>query len=177
MSEWDKGAAVSSKINLRINEINHRINFEFNFAEVVSLILNLIEDTTVFRGCVLSRIGSGMSKQIEYRSTSLEKADLANATPVISLPITLTNNELKYTLDVYKLDSLQLPQRDFSKLNDEYHSLLYQAVNKDYIQRDPLTGSFNRSYLAAQLDEELQAARRGGYRVAVAIADLDHFKQ
>ncbi len=176
MSEWDKGAAASSKINLRVNEINHRINFEFDFAEVVGLILNLIEDTTIFRGCVLSRIGSGMAKQPEFRSASLENTDLSNEVPLISLPITLTNNELKYTLDVYKLDSLQLPQRDFGKLGDEYHSLLYQAVNKDYIQRDPLTGSFNRNYLTAQLEEELNAARRGGYVIAVAISDLDHFK-
>lgn len=176
MSEWDKGAAASSKINLRVNEINHRINFEFDFAEVVGLILNLIEDTTIFRGCVLSRIGPGMSKHPEYRSASLENTNLTGSTPLISLPITLTNNELKYTLDVYKLDSLQLPQRDFGKLGDEFHSLLYQAVNKDYIQRDPLTGSFNRNYLTAQMDEELNAARRSGYAVAVAIADLDHFK-
>jgi|GEM_PF-1024431 len=177
MGEWDRGAAASSKINLRISEINHRINFEFDFPSIAEDILNLIEDTTVFKGCVLSSVDPGFGKKPLFFSSSLRPAGVEGQTPIIALPITLANNELKYTLDIYGLDAPQLSQRDYSKLHDEYHSLLYQAVNKDYIQRDPLTGAFNRSYLNTKLDEVLEAARRDDVEVAVGMADLDFFKK
>lgn len=177
MSDWDRGAAASSKINLRISEINHRINFEFDFPSIAEDILNLIEDTTVFKGCVLSAVEPGFAKKPLYFSSSLRESGVENNAPIIALPITLANNELKYTLDIYGLDAPQLSQRDYSKLHDEYHSLLYQAVNKDYIQRDPLTGAFNRSYLNTKLDEVLEVARRNGTEVTVGMADLDFFKK
>lgn len=177
MGEWDRGAAASSKINLRISEINHRINFEFDFPSIAEDILNLIEDTTVFKGCVLSSVDLGFGKKPLFFSSSLRPAGVEGQTPIIALPITLANNELKYTLDIYGLDAPQLSQRDYSKLHDEYHSLLYQAVNKDYIQRDPLTGAFNRSYLNTKLGEVLEAARRDDVEVAIGMADLDFFKK
>jgi diguanylate cyclase (GGDEF)-like protein len=177
MGDWDRGAAASSKINLRISEINHRINFEFDFPAIIEDILNLIEDTTVFKGCVLSAVNPDFGKKPLFSSSSLSPTILEGRTPILALPITLANNELKYTLDIYGLDAPQLSQRDYSKLHDEYHSLLYQAVNKDYIQRDPLTGAFNRSYLNAKLDEVLEVARRNGSEVAIGMADLDFFKK
>ena len=42
--------------------------------------------------------------------------------------------------------------------------------------RDPLTGAFNRSFFAERLSAEIAYAQRHGTKVAVLMADLDHFK-
>ena len=42
---------------------------------------------------------------------------------------------------------------------------------------DPLTGLYNRRFLQQSLEREFAAARRYGYPLSCAIADLDHFKQ
>lgn len=42
--------------------------------------------------------------------------------------------------------------------------------------RDPLTGAFNRRYLAETLPRELARAQREGYPLVVSMIDLDHFK-
>lgn len=42
---------------------------------------------------------------------------------------------------------------------------------------DPLTGLYNRRYLADFLDREVERVRRGGLPLTLAIADLDDFKR
>jgi diguanylate cyclase (GGDEF)-like protein len=42
--------------------------------------------------------------------------------------------------------------------------------------RDPLTGLFNRRYLDATMERELQRARREGVPIGAILLDLDHFK-
>jgi diguanylate cyclase (GGDEF)-like protein len=42
--------------------------------------------------------------------------------------------------------------------------------------RDPQTGLFNRRYMVDSLDRELARAERSGKTVAVAMLDIDHFK-
>lgn len=42
---------------------------------------------------------------------------------------------------------------------------------------DPLTGLYNRRFLQQALEREFAAARRYGYPLSCAIADLDYFKQ
>ncbi len=42
---------------------------------------------------------------------------------------------------------------------------------------DPLTGLSNRRRWLEQLEQELERARRTGSRLAVAVVDVDHFKQ
>lgn len=43
--------------------------------------------------------------------------------------------------------------------------------------RDPLTGLFNRRYLEASLDREIQRAERRGTPLSVLMLDIDHFKR
>jgi diguanylate cyclase (GGDEF)-like protein len=47
---------------------------------------------------------------------------------------------------------------------------------RDLSVRDPLTGLFNRRYLAESLGRELARSQRRGLQVAVMTFDLDHFK-
>ncbi len=42
---------------------------------------------------------------------------------------------------------------------------------------DPLTGLYNRRYLADFIDRELSRTRRGGNKIVFAMIDIDHFKQ
>ncbi len=42
---------------------------------------------------------------------------------------------------------------------------------------DPLTGIFNRAGILDRLDAEMERARRAGSRIAIALCDIDHFKQ
>jgi diguanylate cyclase (GGDEF)-like protein len=49
--------------------------------------------------------------------------------------------------------------------------LLDQAIT------DPLTGAFNRRYMAERLDEAIERQRRSGAPASVLIIDLDHFKR
>ena len=42
--------------------------------------------------------------------------------------------------------------------------------------RDPLTGLYNRRYLDEMLEREISRAKREGYRISLAMMDLDHFK-
>jgi diguanylate cyclase (GGDEF)-like protein len=43
--------------------------------------------------------------------------------------------------------------------------------------RDPLTGVFNRRYLAEALESEVARAEREGTPISVVILDVDHFKE
>lgn len=44
-------------------------------------------------------------------------------------------------------------------------------------QTDPLTGLFNRRYLMASLDQEMERSRRTGLPTSLIMMDLDHFKR
>lgn len=43
--------------------------------------------------------------------------------------------------------------------------------------RDPLTGAFNRRFLAESLDKEISKAERKGMPVSIVMMDVDHFKK
>ncbi len=52
-----------------------------------------------------------------------------------------------------------------------------RARLREQSSRDPLTGLFNRRYMAESLDREIRRAAREGYGVGILMADLDHFKE
>jgi diguanylate cyclase (GGDEF)-like protein len=51
------------------------------------------------------------------------------------------------------------------------------AFHEQEAAHDPLTGLYNRRYLADKLPEELGRARRHRYPVSILLIDLDHFKR
>lgn len=65
--------------------------------------------------------------------------------------------------------------RLLSEKYQEIHALHEEL--RDQALRDPLTHLHNRRYLDETLPRELARARREHYPLAVAILDLDHFKQ
>jgi diguanylate cyclase (GGDEF)-like protein len=52
-----------------------------------------------------------------------------------------------------------------------------QAQLEEQAMRDPLTGAFNRRYLAEALDGEVARSQREGLPLSVMILDVDRFKQ
>jgi diguanylate cyclase (GGDEF)-like protein/PAS domain S-box-containing protein len=54
---------------------------------------------------------------------------------------------------------------------------LLQETLREQAVRDPLTGLYNRRYLAETLDREMARAKRVAEPVSVVIIDLDHFKE
>ncbi len=56
-------------------------------------------------------------------------------------------------------------------------NLILQEALREQAIRDPLTGLFNRRYLDETLPRELHRHQRTGEPLAVAMLDLDHFKQ
>lgn len=48
---------------------------------------------------------------------------------------------------------------------------------RDNMERDPLTGVFNRHNLSLKLQNELQRASRSKQHVSIVMVDIDHFKQ
>ncbi|MFA4969316.1 MAG: diguanylate cyclase [Sulfuritalea sp.] len=53
---------------------------------------------------------------------------------------------------------------------------LLQAQLKEEVDRDHLTGLYNRRYLAATIDRELARCLRDGAPLSVMMIDIDHFK-
>lgn len=54
---------------------------------------------------------------------------------------------------------------------------LLQNQLKDQVDRDPLTGLFNRRHLAATMDRELARCARDDAPISAIMIDIDHFKQ
>ncbi len=54
---------------------------------------------------------------------------------------------------------------------------LLQSQLKDQVDRDPLTGLFNRRHLAATMDRELARCARDDEPISAIMIDIDHFKQ
>jgi diguanylate cyclase (GGDEF)-like protein/PAS domain S-box-containing protein len=68
------------------------------------------------------------------------------------------------------------------EVNDRLQSQLseiqsLQAELREQAIRDPLTGLFNRRYLAETLEREFARASREEYPVSLALLDIDHFKK
>jgi GGDEF domain-containing protein len=56
-------------------------------------------------------------------------------------------------------------------------NLKLRETLKNLSMRDPLTGLFNRRYLAETLEREISHAHRNKTSMAVMMIDIDHFKK
>ncbi|MCA9061027.1 MAG: GGDEF domain-containing protein [Planctomycetaceae bacterium] len=60
-----------------------------------------------------------------------------------------------------------------SSLDEEAH---YHTVVRELMTRDPLTSTFNRSYLIPTLSKTLTGSRNTDVATSLILADIDHFK-
>jgi diguanylate cyclase (GGDEF)-like protein len=84
--------------------------------------------------------------------------------------IRMQNREL-----VASIDELHLRKLELEKLNQEL--VERQQKIQELLRTDPLTGTGNRRWLEEKLPIELDRARRLGHALALAMADIDHFKR
>ncbi|MCG5500575.1 biofilm regulation diguanylate cyclase SiaD [Ectothiorhodospira lacustris] len=66
-----------------------------------------------------------------------------------------------------------------ARISDQYQRNLWEVTEtlRQAANQDPLTGLANRRFLMERLKEETQRAARKGSRLAIALMDVDHFKQ
>jgi diguanylate cyclase (GGDEF)-like protein len=159
-----------------IPEIQKLINYDFDFDVVVTAVFSLLEKKTPFRGCRLSVLGRDLKKRPLLDSPAMPRKGKSARSPILSYPLPLTNDEIRYTLDVYAFETPSLSRAEYDLLGKSL-DLLYQAVNKDYHERDHLTGLYNRHGFMPRMGRELEAASRENTPLAVLMMDLDHFKR
>jgi diguanylate cyclase (GGDEF)-like protein len=99
-----------------------------------------------------------------------------------AFPIRPSNqSSQEYLLVLRDMTKTKIAERELQKANTvlreqlEEIRLLEQTL-RDQAVRDPLTGLYNRRYLAETLDREMARAQRLTNQVSVVIIDLDYFK-
>lgn len=176
MPEFDWDPRTPPQVAPEIDAIQKDINsLEFDFEEVVLAIFALLEKRTIFRGCCLSILRRDLKKYDLLASASMPKK--GRGAPILAFPLPLTNDDLRYTFDVYAFENpkAQLTGSESLVLR-ECLRLLYQAVNKGHLERDYLTGLFNRQGFTPRLKRALDAAAENNQPLAVLMLDLDKFK-
>jgi diguanylate cyclase (GGDEF)-like protein len=174
--DYHDNLASWTRTHTVINEIFNMINFEFDLTKVVNKVLESVEQNTNCRGVGFSEVGFTGEKKLKYLSPHLSQMDIADRQPIISLPITLINNRITHTMDVYTVEENILPRRD-TELLFMFRDLLGEAINKEAVKRDSLTGLYDRSYFDNQLQLEILDATKENWNVGLIILDIDHFKQ
>jgi len=94
----------------------------------------------------------------------------------------VAHGEMLGTLTVSSPPGLALDHREVAITAGEQVSmamanLRLQETLRTQSLRDPLTGLFNRRYLEASLDREVQRAQRRDTPLSVLMLDIDHFKR
>jgi diguanylate cyclase (GGDEF)-like protein len=176
MAEFSFDPRTRRETDPEIPEIQKLINYEFDFDAVVNAVFSLLEKKTTFRGCRLSVVGRDLKKRPLVESDAMPRKGKSSRSPLLSYPLLLTNDEVRYTLDVYAFETPSISRAE-SDLVSKCLDLLYQAVNKDYHERDHLTGLYNRHGFLPRMAREVEAAAVDKKPLAVLMMDLDHFKQ
>jgi diguanylate cyclase (GGDEF)-like protein len=176
MAEFHFDPRTRREMDPEIPDLQKRINYDFDFENVVAEIFALLEKKTTLRGCRLAVVGRDLQKRPLLASATMPRKGKASRCPLLSYPLPLTNDEVRYTFDVFAFESPQLNRPD-SDLLEKCLDLLYQAVNKDYHERDHLSGLYNRHGFLPRLEKELEAAKAESEPLAVLMMDLDHFKR
>ncbi|WP_310452645.1 diguanylate cyclase [Sulfuritalea sp.] len=71
----------------------------------------------------------------------------------------------------------KLRENEIALQSQLFEIRLLQSQLKEQVDRDHLTGLYNRRYLAATIDRELARCLRDGSPLSAMMADIDHFKQ
>jgi diguanylate cyclase (GGDEF)-like protein len=79
-------------------------------------------------------------------------------------------------------DALEERMRESQRLNEALQQKIAEAEAlqeqlRDQAVRDPLTGLYNRRFLAETSVARIELARRQGTGIAIVLIDIDHFKQ
>jgi len=83
-----------------------------------------------------------------------------------------------FVTSIFGLVANSIIQRDMKKITNQAHQLaLNEALLKEQVIRDDLTGLFNRRYLNEMFEREIQRTLRKQVPLCVVVLDVDDFKQ
>lgn len=83
-----------------------------------------------------------------------------------------------FLTSVFSLLANHIIQRDIKELSNQAHQLaLNEALLREQVIRDELTGLYNRRYLSEMFEREIQRTLRKQVPLCVVVLDVDHFKQ
>ena len=108
MAEFHFDPRTRRETDPEIPEIQKMINYDFDFDGVVNAVFSLLEKKTTFRGCRLSVVGRDLKKRPLLDSAAMPRKGKSSRSPLLSYPLPLTNDEVRYTLDVYAFDAEKL---------------------------------------------------------------------
>ena len=82
-----------------------------------------------------------------------------------------------FVTSMFGLMANSIIQRDFKKITDQAHQLaLNEALLKEQVIRDDLTGLYNRRYLNEMFEREIQRTLRKQVPLCIVALDVDRFK-
>jgi two-component system, cell cycle response regulator len=120
--------------------------------------------------------------QVSQRTVSSFHAELRRAQQSViiedlkSANGTLVNkNKIKAPLQLAAGDLIRVGNSVFKFVDKELDSSFSENLHKQ-MTRDPLTGAFNRGYIAKALEASIEIAKTG-YPLSLIMFDLDHFKK
>lgn len=79
--------------------------------------------------------------------------------------------------DAFTRDDVRLVQILARHVEEELRRVRLERELREQAIRDPLTGLYNRRFLAEVLEREVERARRYGYPLTLVMADIDDFKK
>ncbi|MEM1106881.1 MAG: GGDEF domain-containing protein [Pseudomonadota bacterium] len=95
----------------------------------------------------------------------------------LSMSIGIPQDQSAFLMTALQISTLVVvPLAAFAAQND-YRLSKYQAELEQFASTDTLTGLLNRRYFQYRLSEELQRMERKGEQGAIALFDIDHFKE
>ncbi|HUT97611.1 MAG TPA: diguanylate cyclase [bacterium] len=95
--------------------------------------------------------------------------------PLFSLPL-YSRGQLYGRLDIFELERGILGESDLVAAED-FAELLVQLLRDELAQLDPVTRLYNRAFFDEQVHTLFDEAAKAKKSLAVALADLDHFKR
>jgi diguanylate cyclase (GGDEF)-like protein len=95
---------------------------------------------------------------------------------VISIYLLIVaDNAFKHAIKLHETRK-KLKSNEYALKQQLEEIKLLQSTLRDQANRDSLTGLYNRRYVDATLERELQRCRREGQPLSIVIIDVDHFK-
>jgi diguanylate cyclase (GGDEF)-like protein len=101
--------------------------------------------------------------------------DKQGGDPLFSLPL-YSRGQLYGRLDIFELERGLLGESDLVAA-EGFAELLVRLLRDELAQLDPVTRLFNRAYFDEQVRTQFDEAADAERPIAMALADLDHFKR
>lgn len=134
--------------------------------DTVRSMLEAVSEKAAHHVADLSAQNREMKETIEHLCAAQERQKVLR----LAGNLVTTANSIRSTVEASHDELLETKQA-LDEIREEIRE------NRQWLQRDPLTGAQNRRGMDLTLSREVARARRGGTKLSVAMVDIDHFKE